>query len=59
MKVSAGTYLIRASGIFSSTSFPIAFSKWVFPRPGPPYINKGLYIPPKLSATARAAAFAH
>jgi len=36
MKVSAGTYFIRASGVFSNTSFPIAFNKCVLPKPGPP-----------------------
>ena len=37
-------------------STPIAWTRWVFPRPTPPYINNGLNeVPPGLFATANPA----
>ena len=39
-------------------AFPIAWSKCVFPKPTPPYRNRGLYAAAGFSATAKEAASA-
>ena len=36
------SFWIFVSGLLNIMSFPIACIKWVFPRPTPPYINRGL-----------------
>lgn len=41
IKVSEETYFDAASGLSNKTLFPMALSKWVFPKPGPPKSKEG------------------
>ena len=50
---SAVVYKTVFSGYLFLTSIPIAFAKWVLPRPTPPKTKNGLNeVPPGLLATA-------
>ena len=44
VKVSDETYSIFFEGSLSKTLWPIACIRWVFPRPTPPYKNRGLSL---------------
>src|SRR5204862_7057297 len=41
---------------FAEIACPMAFIKWVLPRPSPPYTKRGLYVRAGACATARLAA---
>ena len=45
--------------MFLSSSLPIAWTRWVLPRPGPPYRKNGLYLVPGELMMLRAAATAN
>ena len=50
---SAVVYKTVFSGYFFLISIPIAFARWVFPKPTPPKIRNGLKdVPPGLFETA-------
>jgi hypothetical protein len=54
--LSAETYKTVFSGSLFFTSIPIALARCVFPKPPPPYINKGLNDgPPGFCETAKPA----
>ena len=53
------TYRTLEAVLSSTILFPIACIKWVFPKPTPPYRNKGLYDFPGSFPTANAAACAN
>ena len=58
VKYSLVTYKTLDCGLFCSTKCAMECIRWVFPRPTPPYIKRGLYTSPGDSATATEAACA-
>ena len=53
MNLSAVVYKTVFSGYLFFISIPIAFAKWVLPKPTPPNTRKGLNdVPPGLLETA-------
>ena len=59
MNCSAERYITLMSGRFDCSSQAIECIKWVFPRPTPPYKNRGLKVTGPASATRFAAAWAN
>ena len=58
VNVSDVTYKTLSSGLVLIIKCAIACIRWVLPSPAPPYMNRGLYICPGVSATASDAAWA-
>src|SRR5262249_38958380 len=58
MKRSHERYRMRERGRLTRISWPMAWRRWVLPRPTPPQMKRGLYLGGSGLATARAAAWA-